>query len=269
MSYKNVGLLVSLFVLLNIQLICQNKVSIDLQSMHQNVGDTVNVPIQISTSGLRVAAYRLIIDFDNTVIVPLSCQGASLWTTFYNLQPTFVIIAGIKNSGQNSDFIGANLQFEVIGVPGQLTYLDITIKEIGNENGEYLLYENTNGQIAINCNDIMDVISPDFDMLDKGIFRANESLNSNSTIDQTVKTIEFRAGETILLDHHFEVTKGSTFHVLIQDCDDLSLPSLHTVSNPTTSQNKSLANSQSSHLSIEKKRDSDQSPQLGNAIRLE
>jgi len=234
MKYLNKKLLTILLVLMGMQLVGQNRALINLEEMQYNIGDTIDIPVQFMTAGLPIATFTIQIDFDETVIKPISSIGGPQWSLAKNLQASYARIAGMNLNGQVTDFVGAILKFEVIGLPGQLTYLDITLEELTNSAGVKLPFEYSNGQVAIYCEDDIFIGSPDIETIDNGVFRANETLNSNVTIDESDNTIEFRAGQEVTLQADFEIKQGSVFEILIKDCQDLSASQLINSNKETT-----------------------------------
>jgi len=207
---------------MGLQLVGQNRVLIDLEEMQYNIGDTIDIPFKFTTAGLPVATFTIQINYDETVIEPISGIGGPQWSLAHNLQANYAKIAGMNLNGQATDFVGAILKFKVIGLPGQLSYLDIILEELTNAAGHNLPFEYSNGQVAVNCEDNFFIGSPDFDTINKGVFRANQTLSSNVTIDESVNAIEFRAGEDVELQADFEIKDGSVFEIQIKDCLDLS-----------------------------------------------
>jgi len=158
-------------MLVAVQLKAQNHVLVALDNFEQEIGDTIDVPLSIATSGLLVATYRVDIVYDQSVLEVLSYQGQSPWLVFGNIEDAGIVrLAGLNLNGQHTNFIGATLQFEVIGLPGQLSYLDIYVERVTDRNNQDLLHDYSNGQVAINCSDLIHIGNPQFQHIDKGVF---------------------------------------------------------------------------------------------------
>jgi len=248
----------------------QQHVQVGLQNLEQQIGDVIDVPLSISTSGLLVATYRIDVEYDPSVLQVLSLQqGQAPFAVISNLnEPGVVKLAGFHTNGRNTDFIGATLQFEVIGLAGQLSYLNIIVFDITDSGSTYYLHEHNNGEVAINCIDQIHIGNPQFQQIDEGVFRANVSLSSDVIIDGDVKTVLFRAGEAIDLTPDFEVKNGSTFEAEILNCQNLNNNYRSRIDRFKSKFNRSSSSIEQSNTSTQDMHRNLGTYQLGKAIEI-
>lgn len=251
------------------QLNAQNQVLVALRNFEQQIGDVVDIPVNISTSGLSVATYRIDVLYDQSVLKILSLEGQSPWVVFSNIEEAGVMkIAGLNMNGQHNDFTGANLQFKVIGLPGQLSYLEIFVFRVTDRNNVDVLHEYSNGQVAINCADQIHIGNPQFHHIDKGVFRASLSLSSDVIVDGNFNTVQYRAGETINLTPDFEVKAGSAFEAEIRDCQDLNMNYRSRVDRYQSKTNRSTSSTKQSNAPAQNVHRMVGVPKLGKAIEI-
>jgi len=238
MNYKSniiIALLLTVFV---IQLKAQDMVDTDqdtvgikLNIFQQEPGDKIEFPINFSISDFGLVAFELTIYYDPSVLKPVSVDEASSWDVFINPVEPGKILAGaywansaFQPGGQTTDFTPVSIGFEVIGLPGQVSLVNIVEVGLYDNNENALEYELTNGQVAINCNDDIHIGDAEVHKkLEQGVFRANNNLTSHSLVEAVSDSVLFKAGQSIFLQPNFEVTKGSTFSTTISNCSELEI----------------------------------------------
>lgn len=231
MNYKNIIIQALLLIAFVVQLKAQNKISIELNTMQQEPGDKIDFPIQFSIPAIGLIAYEFSVNYDPSVLKPLSFEKASSWSVFINpVEPGKIKVgaywanAAFNPDGQTSNFIPVSFEFEVTGLPGQVALVHLLVEGLYDKFENAIDYQLINGQVAINCNDDMLIGNADtYTKLAQGIFRANNNLSSGALVDAISDSVFFKAGQAIFLEPNFEVTKSSTFLATINECADIEM----------------------------------------------
>lgn len=199
----------------------QNRVHVGLQTKQQDTGDIFSFPINISTSQFKIASYQFKVIFDPTAIEFLTDNPAVGWSSYnHKVTPGEINFGAFNTDWQSNNFIANTLQFEAIGLAGQVTSVKIIIDFIADHNDDILNFSFTNGWVNLNCDDSILVGGMDSQTsLSQGKYRAIEELNSNALVNTPSNHVIFEAGNFVQLLADFEVLGNSTFYARIRECE--------------------------------------------------